>query len=166
RGDRIQEPVRETARQAADVYSAPRSGGVGRERTAAQFGRGVDRVIQQHADAARNMPRVVALRMRNGSMKNYNYLVVDPSGLRAVIVGPAREIEKIDRAVADTQATFERCLGYPFTSRSRPTGQTAGGEVRLSDKESFAAFRLRRRQDIARMFSFSQTPVQEVKANH
>jgi hydroxyacylglutathione hydrolase len=67
-------------------------------------------VIQQYADVSRNMPRVIALRVQNGYMKNYNYLVVDPGSLRAVIVDPAWEIEKIDRAVADAQATLSGVL--------------------------------------------------------
>jgi len=67
-------------------------------------------VIQQHADAARNAPQVTALRVQNGHMKNYNYLVVDPSSLKAVIVDPAWEIEKIDWAVADTQAILSGVL--------------------------------------------------------
>lgn len=67
-------------------------------------------MIQQHADAARNAPQVTALRVQNGYMKNYNYLVVDPSSLRAVIVDPAWEIEKIDRAVADAQAILSGVL--------------------------------------------------------
>jgi hydroxyacylglutathione hydrolase len=57
--------------------------------------------VIQNAGAARNIPRVIVLHTRNGPMRNYNYLVVDPSSLRAVIVDPAWEIEKIDRAVAD-----------------------------------------------------------------
>jgi hydroxyacylglutathione hydrolase len=67
-------------------------------------------VIQQHAYAARKAPQVTALRVQNGEMKNYNYLVVDPSSLRAVIVDPAWEIEKIDRAVADAQAILSGVL--------------------------------------------------------
>jgi len=67
-------------------------------------------LIQQHADAARNAPQVTALRVQNDYMKNYNYLVVDPSSLRAVIVDPAWEIEKIDRAVADAQAILSGVL--------------------------------------------------------
>jgi hydroxyacylglutathione hydrolase len=66
--------------------------------------------VIQHSGAARNSPRVIVLSMRNGSMKNYNYLVVDPSSLHAVIVDPAWEIEKIDRAVADAQATLSGVL--------------------------------------------------------
>jgi len=67
-------------------------------------------VIQQHTHAERNTPRVVALHMSNGPMKNFNYLVVDPSSLRAVIVDPAWEIEKVDRAMADTEATLSGVL--------------------------------------------------------
>jgi hydroxyacylglutathione hydrolase len=66
--------------------------------------------MNQKADAARDMPRVIVLHMQNGFMKNYNFLVVDPSSLRAVIVDPAWEIEKIDWAVADARATLSGIL--------------------------------------------------------
>jgi hydroxyacylglutathione hydrolase len=66
--------------------------------------------VIQHTGAARNIPRVIVLNMRNGSMKNYNYLVVDPSSLHAVIVDPAWEIEKIDWAVAGAQAILSGIL--------------------------------------------------------
>lgn len=64
-------------------------------------------MIQQHA---RNAPQVTVLRVQNDYLKNYNYLVVDPSSLQAVIVDPAWEIEKIDRAVADAQAKLSGIL--------------------------------------------------------
>jgi hydroxyacylglutathione hydrolase len=67
-------------------------------------------VIQQHADEARNAPQVTALRVQNGAMKNFNYLVVDPSSFRAVIVDPAWDVEKIDRAVVDAQAILSGVL--------------------------------------------------------
>ena len=67
-------------------------------------------MIQRHAGAARNAPQVITLRVQNGYLKNYNYLVVDPSSLRAVIVDPAWEIEKIDRAVAEAQAILSGVL--------------------------------------------------------
>ena len=64
-------------------------------------------MIQQHAG---NAPQVTVLRVQKDYLKNYNYLVVDPSSLRAVIVDPAWEIEKIDRAVADAQAELSGVL--------------------------------------------------------
>ncbi len=64
----------------------------------------------RQADAARNLPRVIVLHMHDGPMKNCSYLVFDPSSLRAVIVDPAWEIEKIERAVADTEALLSDVL--------------------------------------------------------
>lgn len=66
--------------------------------------------MQQYVDATQNMPQVIVLHVQNGLMKNYNFLVVDPSSLRAVIVDPAWEIEKIDHAVADARAILSGIL--------------------------------------------------------
>jgi hydroxyacylglutathione hydrolase len=56
------------------------------------------------------MPQVVVLAVRRGSMKNFNYLVVDPASREAVIVDPAWEMETIDRAVADARARLSGIL--------------------------------------------------------
>ncbi len=56
------------------------------------------------------IPRVIVLDVRHESMKNFSYLVVDPGSLQAVIVDPAWEIDKIDRALADTKATLRGIL--------------------------------------------------------
>jgi len=63
---------------------------------------------QQNADAGHSgaSPQVVVLTVQNQFMKNYNYLVVDPSSRRAVIVDPAWQMEKIDRALIDAQANL------------------------------------------------------------
>ncbi len=68
--------------------------------------------MTQHAKAAYPdpMPRVVVLDVRYGSMKNYNYLVIDPDSMQAVIVDPAWEIGKIEQAVTDAQATLRGVL--------------------------------------------------------
>lgn len=55
-------------------------------------------------------PRVITLDVSHRSMKNLNYLVVDPEGLEAVIVDPAWEIDKIEAAVADAEATLRGVL--------------------------------------------------------
>lgn len=55
-------------------------------------------------------PRVIVLDVRHQSMKNYNYLVVDPESFQAVIVDPAWEIDKIDQAIADARATLKGIL--------------------------------------------------------
>jgi hydroxyacylglutathione hydrolase len=69
-------------------------------------------MIQTHADAAwpELDTRVVVLNVRHENMKNYNYLVVDPGSGQAVIVDPAFEIDKIDGALADAQATLKGIL--------------------------------------------------------
>src|SRR5688572_18207767 len=56
------------------------------------------------------IPRVRVLDVRHGSMKNYNYLVVDPDTRQAVIVDPAWELEKIESALADEEATLSGIL--------------------------------------------------------
>lgn len=55
-------------------------------------------------------PNVTVLDVRRNDMKNYNYLVVDPVDRQAVIVDPAWELEKIDRAVADAGAALRGVL--------------------------------------------------------
>jgi hydroxyacylglutathione hydrolase len=55
-------------------------------------------------------PLVVVLDVRNGAMKNYNYLVVEPGSLDAVIVDPAWELEKIEQAIARERATLRGIL--------------------------------------------------------
>ena len=68
-------------------------------------------MIQREVEAAQKIsPRVIVLHMQNGSMKNYTYLVIDSGSLRAVIVDPAWEIEKIDRALEDNRATLDAVL--------------------------------------------------------
>jgi hydroxyacylglutathione hydrolase len=102
-------------------------------------------VIQQHADAGRNglMPRVIVLNMHYEFMKNYNYLVVDPSSRQAVIVDPAWEIEKIDRAVADTQATLSGILvthSHPdHTHLAKPLAEKYGCPIWMSKVEISAS---------------------------
>jgi hydroxyacylglutathione hydrolase len=70
------------------------------------------RMNQQYADAGHNgvLPRVIVLGMFHQSIKNYNYLVVDPSSRRAVIVDPAWQVEKIDQAVMDSHARLSGIL--------------------------------------------------------
>jgi len=67
---------------------------------------------QQYADAWHTdvVPPVIALKMCHQVMKNYSYLVVDPSSCRAVIVDPAWQMEKIDQALTDTQVRLSGIL--------------------------------------------------------
>jgi hydroxyacylglutathione hydrolase len=61
---------------------------------------------QHDANAAHNglIPQVIVLKMHFQFMKNYSYLVVDPSSRQAVIVDPTWEMEKIDQALMASQA--------------------------------------------------------------
>ena len=63
-------------------------------------------MMDRHAAA----PRVVVLDVRRESMKNFSYLVVDPRSLRSVLVDPAWEMDKIDRALADEKAALSGIL--------------------------------------------------------
>lgn len=67
---------------------------------------------QPHAQPDRNrvVPQVVTLEMYYQSIKNYNYLVIDPSSRQAVIVDPAWQMEKIDQALLDNQAKLSGIL--------------------------------------------------------
>jgi hydroxyacylglutathione hydrolase len=67
---------------------------------------------QQCAAAGHNgvIPQVVVLKTCYQSIKNYNYLVVDPGSRHAVVVDPAWEMETIDQALMDTQATLSGIL--------------------------------------------------------
>jgi hydroxyacylglutathione hydrolase len=67
---------------------------------------------QHHADARQNeaTPRVVVLKTWFRSTKNYNYLVIDPTGQRAVVVDPAWQTETIERAVIESQARLSGIL--------------------------------------------------------
>jgi hydroxyacylglutathione hydrolase len=67
---------------------------------------------QQHSDVKDKgvMPQVVVLKMCYEFMKNYSYLIVDPGSRQAVIVDPAWQMEKIDQALTDIQATLSGVL--------------------------------------------------------
>jgi hydroxyacylglutathione hydrolase len=56
------------------------------------------------------VPQVVVLHMHHQYMKNYSYLVVDPGSRQAVIVDPAWEMEKIDQALREAQASLKGIL--------------------------------------------------------
>lgn len=56
------------------------------------------------------IPRVIVLKTCHGSIKNYNYLLIAPDGPQAVVVDPAWEMEKIERAVKDARATLSGIL--------------------------------------------------------
>jgi hydroxyacylglutathione hydrolase len=56
------------------------------------------------------VPLVVVLHVSHDAMKNFNYLVVDPGSLQAVIVDPAWEIAKVDQALVNTNARLHGVL--------------------------------------------------------
>ena len=97
-------------------------------------------MIQQDQEL---VPQVTVLAMCHQSMKNYNYLVVDPATLQAVIVDPAWEIEKIDQALADTQARLSGVLlthSHPdHVHLSRPLAEKYGCPIWMSKPEIAAS---------------------------
>ncbi len=56
------------------------------------------------------IPRVVVLDVRRESLKNFSYLVVDPRSLQSVLIDPAWEIDKIERAMADEKTALAGIL--------------------------------------------------------
>ena len=102
-------------------------------------------MIQQTAVALRHelVPEVVVLDVRHHNMKNYNYLVVDPESLEAVIVDPAWEIDKIDQALADAQATLSGILVTHFHADhihlARPLSKKYGCPIWMSNVEIAAS---------------------------
>jgi hydroxyacylglutathione hydrolase len=84
-------------------------------------------------------PLVFVLEMRHHAMKNFNYLVVDPASLRAVIVDPAWEIDKIDRTLQKTHATLSGVLlthSHPdHIHLSRTVAQKYGCPIWMSTAE-------------------------------
>lgn len=54
--------------------------------------------------------QVVVLEVVNRAILNFNYLIVDPASRKAVIVDPAWEMHKIDKAIANAQASLEGVL--------------------------------------------------------
>jgi hydroxyacylglutathione hydrolase len=63
-------------------------------------------IVMQHQDE----PEVVVIDVRYGSMKNFVYLVIDPQTRDAVIVDPAWQIDKIERALHDSGANLRGVL--------------------------------------------------------
>ncbi|MES2824530.1 MAG: MBL fold metallo-hydrolase [Pseudomonadota bacterium] len=57
-----------------------------------------------------SIPYVVVLEMMYQFIKNYNYLVVDPLSRQAVIIDPAWQMEKVDQALNDSQASLSGIL--------------------------------------------------------
>lgn len=69
-------------------------------------------MYKNYVDIERNelLPQVVLLKMSYFFMINYNYLVVDPISNQAVIIDPAWQMEKIERALKNTEAGLSGIL--------------------------------------------------------
>src|ERR1051325_5237484 len=85
------------------------------------------------------MPKVVVLKMHRDSMKNYSYLVVDPSTRHAVIVDPAWQMENIEQALLETQARIKGVLithAHPdHTHLAKPIAETYDCPIWMSKEE-------------------------------
>jgi hydroxyacylglutathione hydrolase len=96
------------------------------------------------------MSQVVQLHMLREPMKNYTYLVIDPSGLEAVIVDPAWQMEKIDSAIKDWKVELRGVLithAHPdHVHLAEPVAQKYNCPIWMSNVEiaesGFAATRL------------------------
>lgn len=100
---------------------------------------------QQHANVKPNgaMTQVVVLKMCHELMKNYSYLVLDPSSRQAVIVDPAWQMEKIDQALTNTQAKLSGVLithSHPdHIHLAIPTAERYGCPIWMSKQEIAAS---------------------------
>jgi hydroxyacylglutathione hydrolase len=96
---------------------------------------------RQLADAEHNgvKPKVIVLKVSYQFIKNFNYMVVDPPSGKAVIVDPAWEIEKIDQALLDEEATLSGILvthSHPdHVNLAEPLAEKYGCPVWMSKEE-------------------------------
>ena len=85
------------------------------------------------------MPQVIVLEMHYQFMKNYSYLVADPDSHQAVVVDPAWQMEKIDQALLDTQATLSGILithSHPdHVHLAKPLAEKFDCPIWMSNKE-------------------------------
>jgi hydroxyacylglutathione hydrolase len=111
-------------------------------------------MIHQPAQAGGNQvtTRVTVLEMHHQFMKNYSYLVVDPSGGHAVIVDPAWQMETIEQALEKTQARLSGILithAHPdHIHLAEPTATRYDCPIWMS-KEEMAASGFNARQSTA-----------------
>jgi hydroxyacylglutathione hydrolase len=93
--------------------------------------------------------RVVVLSVQRLHMKNFNYLVIDPGSGEAVIVDPAWQIDKIDRALADARAVLSGILvthsHRDHIDLADPLSQRYGCPIWMSNAEiKFSGYRAER----------------------
>jgi hydroxyacylglutathione hydrolase len=100
---------------------------------------------QHHADAGHKegMPRVIILKTLHSFFKNYNYLIIDPATRLAVIVDPAWEMEKVEKAVIEAQATLSGILithSHPdHIHLAKPIADKYGCPIWMSKEEIVAS---------------------------
>lgn len=84
-------------------------------------------------------PQLIVLEMHCQVMKNYNYLIVDPSTSQAIIIDPAWQMEKIDQALIDTQAWLGGILithSHPdHIDLAKPIAEKYGCPIWMSKEE-------------------------------
>jgi hydroxyacylglutathione hydrolase len=103
------------------------------------------RMIQQHINTEQPgaMPQVIVLKTCSESMKNFNYLVVDPGSRQAVIVDPAWQMEKINEALIDSQASLSGILvthSHPdHIHLAKPIAEKYGCPIWMSNQEIAAS---------------------------
>jgi hydroxyacylglutathione hydrolase len=89
------------------------------------------------------IPRVTVLDVRRESLKNFCYLVIDPGTLQSVLVDPAWEIDKIERAMADEKATLGGILvthsHHDHIDLARPLAAKYGCPIWMSKTEIVAS---------------------------
>jgi glyoxylase-like metal-dependent hydrolase (beta-lactamase superfamily II) len=66
--------------------------------------------VEQQCASGGAVPGIIVLNMHRQSMKNYTYLVIDPSSHQAVIVDPAWQMDKIRQALMDAQVSLTGIL--------------------------------------------------------
>lgn len=100
---------------------------------------------QQHAlaEVPAFLPEVVTLNVQYRAMKNFNYLIVDPGTGQAVLVDPAWELDKIERALSEAQATLSGVLvthSHPdHIHLAGPLAQKYGCPIWMSHEEIAAS---------------------------
>jgi hydroxyacylglutathione hydrolase len=89
------------------------------------------------------LPEVVTLDVHYRAMKNFNYLIVDPESGQAVIVDPAWELGKIERAIEEQQVTLSGILvthSHPdHIHLATPLSEKYGCPIFMSNEEIAAS---------------------------
>lgn len=97
-------------------------------------------VNQEYTEASHNDGlRVIVIKTVYQSLKNYNYLVVDPSSSQAVVVDPAWQMESIEQGLAEAQAKLRGVLithSHPdHTDLAKPLSEKYDCPIWMSKEE-------------------------------